>query len=130
MGYVVRAHATVGSIFVKVDNGYEIDELHNILIDTGSLTYGDLLMRSGSIWTNSKALSGSYTLTGSLDISGSQTINGNQIISGSITITQNISVLGTSSFVYVTSSNLNLTGPFIYTNVFRTNRKIWWFKSF
>jgi len=118
IGYVVRAHANVGSIFVKVDNGYEIDELHNVRIDTGSLSHGDLLMRSGSVWANTKSLSGSYQLTGSLDISGSQTINGNQIISGSITITQNISVLGTSSFVYVTSSNLNLTGPFIYTNVF------------
>ena len=118
IGYVIRVHASVGQIFVKVNNGYEIDELHNVRINTGSLSYGDLLMRSGSIWTNSKNLSGSYQLTGSLDISGSQTINGNQIISGSITITQNISVLGTSSFVYVTSSNLNLTGPFIYTNVF------------
>jgi len=118
IGYVIRVHASVGQIFVKVNNGYEIDELHNVNINTGSLSYGDLLMRSGSIWTNSKALSGSYQLTGSLDISGSQTINGNQIISGSITITQNISVLGTSSFVYVTSSNLNLTGPYIYTNVF------------
>ncbi len=118
VGYVVRAHANQGAIFVKVNNGYEIDELHNVRINTGSLSYGDLLMRSGSIWTNSKNLSGSYQLTGSLDISGSQTINGNQIISGSITITQNISVLGTSSFVYVTSSNLNLTGPFIYTNIF------------
>jgi hypothetical protein len=118
VGYVIRAHANVGSIFVKVDNGYEIDELHNVRINTGSLGYGDLLMRSGSVWANTKNLSGSYQLTGSLDISGSQTINGNQIISGSITITQNISVLGTSSFVYVTSSNLNLTGPYIYTNIF------------
>jgi hypothetical protein len=118
VGYVVRAHATQGSIFVKVDNGYELDELHNVKINTGSLSYGDLLMRSGSVWANSKALSGSYQLTGSLDISGSQTINGNQIVSGSLTITNNITVLGTSSFVYVTSSNLNLTGPYIYTNVF------------
>jgi len=118
VGYVVRAHANVGSIFVKVNNGYEIDELHNVDINTGSLSYGDLLMNSASLWINTKTLSGSYKLTGSLDISGSQTINGNQIISGSITITQNINVLGTSSFTYITSSNLNLTGPFIYTNVF------------
>jgi len=27
IGYVARAHATVGSIYVKVNNGYEIDEL-------------------------------------------------------------------------------------------------------
>ena len=30
MGYVIYAHATQGSIFVKVDNGYELDELHNV----------------------------------------------------------------------------------------------------
>lgn len=32
MGYVVRAHKTQGQIYVKVDNGYELDELHNVLI--------------------------------------------------------------------------------------------------
>lgn len=32
IGYVVRAHATQGQIFVKVDNGYELDELHNVAI--------------------------------------------------------------------------------------------------
>jgi hypothetical protein len=34
MGYVVRAHATQGQIYVKVDNGYELDELHNVAIVT------------------------------------------------------------------------------------------------
>jgi hypothetical protein len=34
MGYVVRAHKTQGQIYVKVDNGYELDELHNVLITT------------------------------------------------------------------------------------------------
>jgi len=32
LGYVVRAHQTQGQIYVKVDNGYELDELHNVLI--------------------------------------------------------------------------------------------------
>lgn len=32
IGFVVRAHATQGAIFVKVDNGYELDELHNVKI--------------------------------------------------------------------------------------------------
>lgn len=32
MGYVVYAHQNNGKIFVKVDNGYELDELHNVLI--------------------------------------------------------------------------------------------------
>jgi len=32
IGYVVRAHITQGTIFVKVDNGYELGELHNVRI--------------------------------------------------------------------------------------------------
>lgn len=32
VGFVSRIHATVGSLYIKVDNGYEIDELHNVLI--------------------------------------------------------------------------------------------------
>jgi len=34
LGYVIHAHITQGSIFVKVDNGYELDELHNVKITT------------------------------------------------------------------------------------------------
>jgi len=30
IGYVIHAHIKQGSIFVKVDNGYELDELHNV----------------------------------------------------------------------------------------------------
>ena len=70
IGFVVSAHITQGSIFVKVDNGYEIDELHNVLITTGSLAAGQLLVRSGSnatgVWINTNQLTGSYGLTGSL----------------------------------------------------------------
>jgi len=47
IGYVVYAHNTQGTIYVKVDNGYELEELHNVTstnyttpIDTDSvLTY-------------------------------------------------------------------------------------------
>jgi len=66
IGYVVYAHVNNGKIFVKVDNGYEIDELHNVRINTGSLTSGDLLVYSSSVWINTKQLTGSYGLTGSL----------------------------------------------------------------
>lgn len=66
VGYVEYAHNNQGKIFVKIDNGYEIDELHNVRINTGSLASGQLLIRSGSLWTNSNQLTGSYGLTGSL----------------------------------------------------------------
>lgn len=32
VGYVVRKNATDGSIFVSVSNGYELDELHDVLV--------------------------------------------------------------------------------------------------
>ena len=64
LGYAERIDSTVGSIYVKIDNGYELDELHDVKIN--GKTHGDLLMQSASIWINSKQLSGSYGLTGSL----------------------------------------------------------------
>ena len=64
VGYVEYAHQNNGKIYVKIDNGYEIDELHNVRIVSD--TTGDLLVKSGSLWINSKILTGSYTLSGSL----------------------------------------------------------------
>jgi len=52
IGYVVRAHITQGQIFVKVDNGYELDELHNVKII--GATAGQVLTYNGtsSLWEN------------------------------------------------------------------------------
>jgi hypothetical protein len=54
IGYVIHAHANQGSIFVKVDNGYELEELHNVTssnyttpIDTDSLLTYDV---TNSLW--------------------------------------------------------------------------------
>lgn len=60
MGYVVYAHNNQGKIFVKVDNGYELDELHNVYINQNTLvgnaktTGGSSLYYSGSVWTNNQ----------------------------------------------------------------------------
>jgi hypothetical protein len=52
IGFVVRAHATQGEIFVKVDNGYEIDELHNVKIT--SVANNNVLRYNSSlaVWEN------------------------------------------------------------------------------
>ena len=50
VGYVEYAHATQGKIFVKVDNGYELDELHNVLI-TNTINK-QWLEYDGSVWKN------------------------------------------------------------------------------
>lgn len=66
LGQVIRQQSNNGSIHVRVDNGYEINELHDVNETTTTASYGDLLVKSGSVWTNSRQLTGSYGLTGSL----------------------------------------------------------------
>lgn len=52
LGFIERVHASVGSIYVKVDNGYELDELHNVKIT--SVANNDLLQydSTGPFWKN------------------------------------------------------------------------------
>jgi hypothetical protein len=50
IGYVEYAHAINGKIYVKIDNGYELDELHNVAIT--SAANGNFLEYNGSLWVN------------------------------------------------------------------------------
>lgn len=114
LGYVERLHATVGSIYVKIDNGYELGELHNVL--TNGVTNGDLLAYSGSVWTHSKILTGSFKLSGSLDVSGSITASLTGSITGSMTgsmtglLTGSIDVIGSISMNTASLNNPLLKG--------------------
>ena len=74
LGQVVVASVS-GILQVKIDNGYELGELHDVLDSTTTSSYGDLLVKSGSLWINSKQLTGSYELTGSLIVSGTYGLN-------------------------------------------------------
>ena len=53
LGVVTRAHATQGEIFVKVQNGFELEELHNVKITNP--TDGQVLKYQAStgLWINS-----------------------------------------------------------------------------
>jgi len=72
IGKVVRTSPTNGYIEYQIQNGYELDELHDVKI-TG-VTYGDLLTYSAyngsNVWVNSKTLNGSYTVTGDTSVGG------------------------------------------------------------
>jgi hypothetical protein len=98
LGEVLRVQQNQGSIYVRVDNGIELNEAHDVIYS--NILHGDLLIRSGSVWKNSKSLQGDYVVTGSL------------------TVTQNLTVLGSSSLVYVTSSQLAVSASTISVNVF------------
>jgi hypothetical protein len=58
LGWVERVHATVGSIYVKIDNGYELTELHDVQIT--SPTSGNTLIYDASVgvWKNSNLTDG------------------------------------------------------------------------
>ena len=55
IGYVVYSHAVNGKIFVKVNNGYELDELHNVSI-SGTPSNGEVLTYNSidNVWMNEK----------------------------------------------------------------------------
>ncbi len=52
IGYVIRAHASTGSIFVKVYNGFELDELHDVLITDTQNNQGLFYESATSLWKN------------------------------------------------------------------------------
>lgn len=53
VGYVVYAHNNQGQIFVKVDNGYELDELHNVSISgTPSNNQALIYNSTTNVWEN------------------------------------------------------------------------------
>ena len=77
IGYVVRVSATVGSVFINISNGWELDEIHDVRIN--GVTTGDLLMRSSysgsSLWVNTKTLLGDYTINGELTVTGATNVS-------------------------------------------------------
>ena len=89
VGFVVYAHQNNGKIFVKIDNGYEIDELHNVRITTP--TNGQVLKYNSalSVWENSTDIVGTGTVTQVNATAGTGiSVSGSPITtSGTLTIT-------------------------------------------
>jgi hypothetical protein len=59
IGIVTRKNQNNGEIFVKVQNGFELEELHNLVL-TGKAT-GDMIKWDGTKWVNFKGVSGTFT---------------------------------------------------------------------
>lgn len=54
IGYVEYAHVNNGKIYVKIMNGWELDELHNVYINPATLANNDALIYESStqLWKN------------------------------------------------------------------------------
>jgi hypothetical protein len=82
IGIVVRSHPTQGVIEIKIQNGYELDELHNVSAQTPSNNDGLFYESSTSLWKN-KSIATVLGYTPANDASvvhlaGSETITGNK----------------------------------------------------
>ena len=61
LGWVERVDNTVGSIYVKIDNGYELDELHDVQItnpQSGNLLIYDATTSPTGVWKNANLTDG------------------------------------------------------------------------
>lgn len=81
LGVVVRAHANQGVILVKVQNGYELNELHDV--NAGSPSTGDALIWDGTAWVNQQV-----DVSGAIDIHNSDTTNVHGIADTSLLATK------------------------------------------
>lgn len=52
IGIVTKVSAGNGEIFVKVQNGFEVEELHNVDLKTTIPVNGDVLGFNGTLWVN------------------------------------------------------------------------------
>ena len=90
MGYVEYAHPTQGSIYVKVMNGWELDELHNVYINSPANNEALIYESSTQLWKNKTlaAALGYTPVTDAITISTSSPLSGG----GDLTANRTISI--------------------------------------
>lgn len=91
VGFCQKKSGGAGQIFVEVQNGYELEELHNVQINSGTLANNDVLSYNSSTqtWQNKASnFSGVWSYTG----------NGTQTVFG---ITGGVSILSQAYLVHI-----------------------------
>ncbi|MFY7884651.1 MAG: hypothetical protein ACOVOV_07395, partial [Dolichospermum sp.] len=123
LGQVLRAQQNNGSIYVSINNGWELDELHNVQITSPQT--GDIIQyesASYGLWKNKSLSAAGVATTGSNSFIGTETISGSLIITGSargnvqaLTVTSNTASIDFGAANYFTltlptSSTTHFTG--------------------
>jgi uncharacterized protein YaiE (UPF0345 family) len=130
IGIVTKISAGNGEVFVKVQNGFELNEIHDVDIKTNVPVNGDILGFNGTLWVN-KTIAGwlGYTPANDAEVvklTGNQTITGEKTfsairtnIAGTLTLNN-----GISSPIFLTSSSPNIltigatnAGNTFYSNI-------------
>jgi len=69
IGIVTRVHANQGEIFVKVQNGFELNEIHDVDLKTNVPVNGEILGFNGTLWVN-KTIAGWLGYTPQAQLNG------------------------------------------------------------
>jgi hypothetical protein len=110
MGWLIKkASGAAGEIYVKVINGHELDEIHDVSITTP--TNGQVLKYNGTLWVNSDLPTHTHAIS---DVTGLQTAldgkaasshtHGNITNAGAIGSTANLPLITTTSGVVTTGT--------------------------
>jgi len=125
MGYVVKGGSVgAGSLYIKVQNGYELGELHNVKTSAeASIASGEVLIwnASASVWTNSTALLDTQASVSALNIqvaavSALTSANAASITSANAVIAA-ISALTSVNAAAITSANAVIAAVSARTSV-------------
>jgi hypothetical protein len=133
LGYVIHAHITQGSIFVKVDNGYELDELHNVKITTPANNNVLAYTSSTDIWENKTVATAlGYTPENTANKQNSLAVDGTGVKFPTVDAVNNLSFIDKfkrgvqyfTDFDNTASSTPNFAGFTVGGSVNRTNTNV------
>jgi len=124
LGWVERVHANAGSIYVKVDNGYELDELHNVLIS--SVTGGNVLSydSAAGVWKNG-GISGTTIDNTVIGGTTPAAITGTDVVAtGNLKSLNSINDEGGELFLAKPQTNNSIAGSGVVVDIYQNKIRI------
>ena len=120
LGYVEYAHAVHGKIYVKITNGFELDELHNVYVNPTTLANNDVLTyeSSSSLWKNKQS---NYLQIVSKDITDSTALTGTTAITLMKSVLIPANTFATGDVVKILSRAIRNTATGSANNLFYLN---------
>jgi photosystem II stability/assembly factor-like uncharacterized protein len=123
LGVIERKQINNGKIYVKVQNGFELQELHNVNIDHKNVLNDSDILRYNSasgLWFNETLNTGIFQ-TQINSLSGSSVLlYGNQSVGGVKTFRDNVyinNLFVTGTETIVSTNNFNVQSPYILLNL-------------